>query len=220
MKDRYLKALIKTSLIILITLFLNIGIKIDSKASTFDPAYYSARYPDVAEAFGTDTVALYNHYLNNGISEGRFANATEEANASAGIVSTKGIVSGEPALLTYVDVDIENQIMTYYQDGQVMLQTSIVTGNVSKGRSTPTGVYSVYGKVQGKYLTGPTWKNWVDYWMPFTKSGCGLHDATWRSSFGGTIYQTAGSHGCVNLPHDVAAQLYSMVSIGTVVVVH
>ena len=67
---------------------------------------------------------------------------------------------------------------------------------------------------------GPTWHNWVDYWMPFTRGGCGLHDANWRSRFGGEIYKTNGSHGCVNLPHDKAEELFNMISIGTVVIVH
>ncbi len=32
----------------------------------------------------------------------------------------------------------------------------------------------------------------VSFWMPFN-GGVGFHDATWRSSFGGTIYQYNGS---------------------------
>jgi lipoprotein-anchoring transpeptidase ErfK/SrfK len=43
--------------------------------------------------------------------------------------------------------------------------------------------------------------------MPFY-DGQGLHDAPWRSEFGGTIYQTNGSHGCINLPADAAKVIY------------
>ena len=38
--------------------------------------------------------------------------------------------------------------------------------------------------------------------------GIGMHDASWRVYFGGKIYLTSGSHGCVNMPYDAAAQMY------------
>lgn len=177
-----------------------------TKASGFDPVYYAARYPDVAAAVGTSQQALINHYISFGIAEGRFQNSEEEA-------------LGTP-LMTYIDVDIDNQNVTYYLNGQTAFTSPCVTGDTSKRRSTPTGVYAVFGHVAGTYLTGPTWRNWVDYWMPFTRSGCGLHDASWRSSFGGDIYKTNGSHGCVNLPCDKAKELFDMIGIGTVVIVH
>ncbi|MBR4020246.1 MAG: L,D-transpeptidase, partial [Firmicutes bacterium] len=47
----------------------------------------------------------------------------------------------------------------------------------------------------------------------------GLHDADWRSDFGGSIYYSGGSHGCVNMPPASAAQLYGYVSSGTPVIV-
>ena len=147
---------------------------ITARASGFDPEYYARRYPDVANALGTSRSALVNHYINYGIYEGSFQNEEEE---KAGI-----------PLNTYVDVDIENQTVTYVENGVVILSTPCVTGNVAQHRSTPTGLYAVFGHVKGKWLTGPTWHSWVDYWMPFTRGGCGLHDANWRSSFGGDIY--------------------------------
>ena len=45
----------------------------------------------------------------------------------------------------------------------------------------------------------------------------GLHDATWRWSFGGDIYTYNGSHGCVNLPLNTAAYIYNNVPTGTTV---
>jgi lipoprotein-anchoring transpeptidase ErfK/SrfK len=105
---------------------------------------------------------------------------------------------------TYVDVSIADQTMTYFENGEIKLQSPCVTGNVNRGRGTPTGTYSIMRKVPGKYLVGPTWRCWVNRWMQFTPSNIGLHDATWRGSFGGDIYTYDGSHGCVNLPNDVA----------------
>jgi lipoprotein-anchoring transpeptidase ErfK/SrfK len=118
---------------------------------------------------------------------------------------------------TYIDVDIANQTLTYFVNGAAVLYTPCVTG--SPGRSTPRGLFQINSCVPGKYLNGPTWHVWVDRWMRFC-GGCGIHDATWRKSFGGTIYKTNGSHGCVNIPHDQALALYNMVGVGTPVYVH
>ncbi len=186
--------------------FLVLLFPVQSHASGFDPVYYAAKYPDVVAAVGDSRQALINHYLTFGIYEGRFQNQEEED-------------AGTP-LNTYIDVNLDAQTVTYVLNGSPVFESPCVTGDVSKHRTTPVGIYATYGHVKGTYLTGPTWRNWVDYWMPFTRSGCGLHDATWRSRFGEEIYKGNGSHGCVNLPHDVAAQLFDLVGIGTIVIVH
>jgi lipoprotein-anchoring transpeptidase ErfK/SrfK len=179
---------------------------VKSMASGFDPVYYAQKYPDVAAALGTSQKALISHYLTYGIPEGRFQNLQEEID--------------QKPLNTYIDIDLTTQHVVYILNGNVAFESDCVSGDVSKGRQTPTGTFAIYGHVPGQYLTGPTWKNWVDYWMPFSPGGCGLHDATWRKKFGGEIYKNNGSHGCVNLPHDKAKELFDMVSIGTVVIVH
>lgn len=202
-------------------------------ADGFDAAYYAARYPDVVNVFGTDPNLLYKHYQDYGIREGRFQNAQEEAQRKAGVnavedpapVETPAPVTTPtatvlPGYSTYIDVNIASQTVTYFENGEAKLQSPCVTGNVNANRGTPVGTFSVMCKVPGKYLIGPTWKCWVDRWMQFTPSHCGFHDATWRSNFGGDIYLTNGSHGCVNLPHDFALTLYDTVSVGTTVVVH
>ena len=181
-----------------------------AKAGDFDPDFYAALYPDVVAVYGTEPSALYSHYLTFGINEKRFKNAQEAAT---------GIIEPIAAPLTYVDVDIANQSLIYYEDGAPVITTSVVTGNESDGHNTPTGVFFIDSKIPGKYLVGPTWNVWVDRWMRFT-GAVGIHDATWRGKFGGEIYKNNGSHGCVNIPHDVALKLYDMVDIGTMVVVH
>ena len=69
------------------------------------------------------------------------------------------------------------------------------------------------------YLVGTGYRSYVNYWMPFN-GGIGLHDATWRSEFGGDIYMYDGSHGCVNLPLANAGVIYNNVSAGTKVIVY
>ncbi len=122
-----------------------------------------------------------------------------------------------PAMLTYIDISIDTQTLVYYVNGSPVLITPCVTG--SPGRSTPRGVFRINSCIPGKRLKGATWNVWVDRWMRFC-GNCGIHDAKWRKSFGGEIYKTNGSHGCVNLPHDQALLLYSMVGVGTTVIVH
>ena len=131
-------------------------------------------------------------------------------------VADTSVPAVDPSL-TYIDVDITNQTLTYFVNGAVVLSTPCVTG--SPGRSTPRGLFHINSCIPGKYLNGPTWHVWVDRWMRFA-GGCGIHDATWRKSFGGNIYKTNGSHGCVNIPHDQALALYNMVGVGTTVYVH
>ena len=193
-----------------------------AEVTGFDANYYAANNPDVVAVFGNDPQVLYEHYVNCGKSEGRYKNLEEEL--------TGIIVEEEPVSLvienlpydTYVDVDIDNQLVTYYENKMLVMQSPCVTGKVSTGRGTPRGTYSIKTHIPGKTLIGPTWKVWVDYWMRFTDSNIGLHDATWRSAeeFGGDTYVNHGSHGCVNLPHEFAAQLFNRVNIGTTVVVH
>ncbi len=139
--------------------------------------------------------------------------AAAQAAAAAGLTSPAGMPQ------TYVDINLTTQTLTYYLNGVAVLSSPCVTGKVSAGNATPTGTYSIKTMIPGKRLKGPTWDVWVNYWMAFN-GNIGIHDASWRRSFGGNIYQTNGSHGCVNLPSNVAAQLYGMVGIGTPVIVH
>ncbi len=120
---------------------------------------------------------------------------------------------------TYVDVSISQQKLVYYVNGAPVLVSDLVTGNTSRHHNTPQGVFQIYNKQRGRTLKGDGYSAYVNYWMPFT-GNYGLHDATWRSSFGGEIYKTNGSHGCVNMPKSMAEALYNMVSVGTVVYIH
>ena len=94
-----------------------------------------------------------------------------------------------------------------YKKGEKIVDTPIVSGCVSWGCSTPTGVYSLTYKTRNATLRGPGYATPVSYWMPFN-GDIGMHDATWRSSFGGTIYKWDGSHGCINMPLNAVKQVY------------
>lgn len=119
---------------------------------------------------------------------------------------------------TYIEIDIAAQTMYYYEDAQLLLQTPIVTGNELRRMGTPTAVCSVYGKQKNRVLRGPGYASKVKFWMP-VKGGIGIHDASWRDEYGGEIYKTQGSHGCINTPLEIMEQLYEKVELGTPVVI-
>ena len=120
---------------------------------------------------------------------------------------------------SYVEVNKTAQHMFCYVNGECVLDSDCVTGNVSKDYNTPCGAFSLTYKQKDRILRGPGYSSHVNYWMPFF-GGYGLHDATWRSSFGGSIYKTRGSHGCVNLPLSIAKELYEYVEAGFPVLVY
>lgn len=131
---------------------------------------------------------------------------------------SRGVTFGESDIGDfYVEVDITDQVVYVIEKGEVIFTTSCVTGSVAKHCDTPAGIHSVFYKARNAILRGPDYATPVKYWMPFNK-GIGLHDASWRSRFGGTIYQYNGSHGCVNLPTSAAAKIYDYVYVGCPVI--
>ncbi len=118
---------------------------------------------------------------------------------------------------TYVEVDMTEQKLYYYEEGELLLETNVVTGSISGGHKTPSGVNFVYAMQRNRILRGPDYESFVKYWAPVNR-GIGIHDASWRGSFGGEIYKTNGSHGCINVPPAVMATLYDMLEIGVPVV--
>ena len=131
----------------------------------------------------------------------------------------------------YVDVDLSEQHARFYDDsGNIIWETDFVSGDHSKNYDTPSGVFVLNSNRDSNHvkLTGgidsktgqPSYISYVDYWMPFIDNAWAFHDASWRSNFGGTIYETNGSHGCINLPPEKAKELYGLYKVGDVVVVH
>ena len=121
---------------------------------------------------------------------------------------------------TYADVDFSKQEVRFYQNGTLKFSCSVVTGNQARGDSTPTGTYFIMNKLRNVVLKGDDYESPVSYWMGITPTGIGFHDASWRSSFGGSIWKTNGSHGCVNMPTNRIPELYKLVQVGMPVVMH
>jgi lipoprotein-anchoring transpeptidase ErfK/SrfK len=123
----------------------------------------------------------------------------------------------------YIEVNLSLQRLWAYEDHKVAFETPITSGAAGAGFPTVTGLFDVYSKARNRYLNGYSlgydYNVFVQYWMPFHRD-YGLHDASWRSSFGGPDYYYGGSHGCVNMPVEAAAWLYGWADVGTPVWVH
>ncbi|MCH4191510.1 MAG: L,D-transpeptidase/peptidoglycan binding protein [Butyrivibrio sp.] len=120
---------------------------------------------------------------------------------------------------SYVEVDLDAQHVYVYKDGKQVVSTDCVSGKAVVGHGTPDGTYSITYKEKDATLVGENYSSPVKFWMPFN-GNIGLHDASWRSSFGGTIYVNGGSHGCINLPSKKAGEIFAAVEKGEAVVVH
>lgn len=125
---------------------------------------------------------------------------------------------------TYIEVDMGIQHMYYYMDGQIVFDADFISGLPDGVHATPEGIYLLYGKESPSVLIGdmvngkPEYVTPVSYWMPFN-GGIGFHDATWQyMGFGGALYTSLGSHGCINLSLDSAAALYSIIRFGDPIV--
>lgn len=118
---------------------------------------------------------------------------------------------------TYVEINLETQHLFLYKDGRRILDTDFVSGNLSKGYGTPCGIYGITYKQRNAVLKGADYRSKVSYWMPFNR-GIGLHDASWRTKFGGDIYRHSGSHGCINLPPEKAKEIFRAIQKGTPVI--
>lgn len=203
---------------------------------SIDPAAFDAFLVSVEKAFNTKGA---NHTFKkwNGetilISGGTYGNTVDLDSEKAFLVDCfnqhKSIKNRIPTMVgdqsddaltkTYVEISIQDQHLWFYKDGTLAAESDVVTGT-KDATETPTGVYYVTEKIPGKYLTGDDYKTWVDRWMRLTNTGIGLHDASWRKDFGGTIYERNGSHGCINLPKDFAYALFDSIETGIPVVIY
>ncbi|MDO4622730.1 MAG: peptidoglycan binding domain-containing protein [Eubacteriales bacterium] len=119
----------------------------------------------------------------------------------------------------YVEVNLTRQHLWFYRDGNVVVESDFVSGNLSSNSGTMTGVFPLAYKESPSTLKGAGYSTKVQYWMPFYE-GEGLHDASWRGAFGGEIYRTGGSNGCVNLPPNAAQTIYENIVPGMAIVIY
>ncbi|MDO5717810.1 MAG: peptidoglycan binding domain-containing protein [Tissierellia bacterium] len=160
--------------------------------------------------------------------EESLANGTAEIAPIYNIEGSLRTEDGSDIGSTYIEIDISNQYMWYYENGELIVSTPVVTGDPTRGVATPPGANVVWHKERNKPLTGtdPDGNPYVapvDYWMAVDWSHNGIHNARWRENaggFGGSIYIGNGSFGCINTPYDAVATIFENVSVGTPVLMY
>ena len=126
---------------------------------------------------------------------------------------------------TYAEVSIAEQRIWIYKNGQLVVTTNVVTGKHSTGEDTSRGVWYILYKrpqytLKGTAVGKGDYAVKVNYWAPFTNSGQGFHDASWRTNWASNAYLTAGSGGCVNTPPSVMKTVYDTLSTYDPVVIY
>ncbi|MFI5270503.1 MAG: L,D-transpeptidase family protein [Candidatus Saccharimonadales bacterium] len=139
---------------------------------------------------------------------------------SFALVAVPPTVCSPNKLSQLILVNITQQHMWACQGSNLIYDSPVTTGAyLIADDATPTGTWHIYAKERNTHLIGPTWDDFVNYWLPFY-SAYGFHDATWQTfPFGGDQYPTQGSHGCVHLPLAAMAWLYNWANIGTTVTI-
>ncbi|EJF01454.1 L,D-transpeptidase [Liquorilactobacillus mali] len=126
---------------------------------------------------------------------------------------------------TYAEVSIQDQRAWFYINGKEVYTTNIVTGKHSTNEDTPTGVWYIMYKqspatLEGSEAGNANYSVKVNYWAQFTSSGCGFHDASWRTDWSSTAYLNNGSGGCANTPSANMKSVYDSLSQKEAVVVY
>lgn len=189
---------------------------------TYNTAYKPKEFETSYGKTVTITNGFYGWRIDN---EGELAQIMEDLSAGES-------VTREPVYLqtanshgetdygdSYVEINLTAQHLFLYKDGELVIETDFVSGDVAKGHSTPTGAFGITYTTKDAVLRGEDYATPVTYWMPFA-GDVGMHDATWRRSFGSNIYKTNGSHGCINLPLSAAKTIYENVEKGYPVLVY
>jgi hypothetical protein len=117
-----------------------------------------------------------------------------------------------------VVVSISAQMMWAYEEGEMVMSSLVSTGTAEVPETTtPVGHHAVIAKFDAQTMEGTISGEYyrvedVPYVMYFDNNGNAIHGTYWHANFGAPM-----SHGCVNLPMDIAAWMYGWADIGTAV---
>ena len=115
-------------------------------------------------------------------------------------------------------VSLHKQHVWLCEQQRQVYSTAVTTGAVALGLATPTGTWQVVGKESGRYLSGPGYREYVRYWVPFW-GPYGFHDSSWQKmAYGSSGYRQHGSHGCVHMPMAAMKWFYKWARVGTTTV--
>ncbi|KTR75382.1 hypothetical protein NS234_15780 [Microbacterium oxydans] len=119
-------------------------------------------------------------------------------------------------LFRRIDINLSSQRAVLYENGAVVNSWAVSTG--LPGTLTPTGNFKVFAHTRiqdmGCYEGAPYCTKDVP-WITWFAPNIGFHGTYWHNNFGQRM-----SHGCVNLPIDLAKYVYDWSPKGLEVSVH
>lgn len=123
---------------------------------------------------------------------------------------------------SYIEIDISEQKVYMYIDGELVLDADVITGHPEKGttKGTNLGVTEVYSK---SYNVAFTPEKISEYHILFNWDGEAFHDATWREDWefnDKSRYITNGSDGCTNMKKEDVEILDEYSYLGMPVLTH
>ena len=121
-------------------------------------------------------------------------------------------------LLRKIDVNLSRQTATLYENGAVVRSWAISSGK--SATPTDTGNFTVYAHVREQTMKsrepdGSITETPNVPWVTYFNGDEGFHGTYWHNDFG-----NPRSHGCVNMPIDVARFVYEWSPVGLEVAVH
>jgi lipoprotein-anchoring transpeptidase ErfK/SrfK len=131
-------------------------------------------------------------------------------------------VSGRKDLYKYIDIDISEQKLRFYESGFKLGEHLVSTGMLRM--PTPLGTFKIFYKSLVEYSRA--YDLYMPHFMQFTRQGAGIHGLPYWLVPGKKIYEGVHhlglrvSHGCVRLPLDAAEKIYYWADLGTIVIVH
>jgi lipoprotein-anchoring transpeptidase ErfK/SrfK len=167
----------------------------------FGDSYYAPQYQ-----YGNSAMMLASRHARRGGSSGGGSSVTGGGNSAKD--AAKKETPKPPAGPLIIVVSIGSEHVTVYDDGTPIMSGPTSTG--VQGHPTPMGIFSVIQKDRfhhsNIYSGAP-----MPYMQRITWSGVALHE--------GVVTGHPASHGCIRLPHDMAARLWTMTKMGVRVVV-
>ena len=229
--ESYSRPLYRDDLASFLTIGSDFGVYIDENAiydyaAVMAATYSASGYQDYFHTSYGGTVGYWVDYYGQSINTGALAEDIRYcvANSISGTRQAPYYASGSTENMayggSYVEIDLDNQYLWLYRDGELMVSCPIVSGDVSRGDMTPTGIFAVDDRDTDCELVGEDFHMFTDYWIGFWGS-YGIHDAPWREGvFGGDIYLYDGSHGCANVPSYEAGLIYDYTTLGMKVIIY
>lgn len=112
-----------------------------------------------------------------------------------------------------IEISISYQTLTAYEGDNVVFETDIASGALSRQKQTPTGNFHIQSKYPSKHMGGTTRDDINAYvlpgvpWSCFFAEGIATHGTYWHNNYG-----VPQSSGCINMRNHEAKWLFRWVT--------